>query len=381
VTGTAILCLAQDGVLDLDDPVARFIPELAGRLDGVTLRHLLTHTSGIPSTGDGSAPFWRQTPPTEAQMLHALDVPLSFPPGRQHAYSNAAVALAGLVVSRAAHEPYRAFVRARIFERLGMHTVAWERASVPASHLALGVGIGGAVNVPHWELGAFEAAGGMYASIDDMAGLARLAFGDAPQVLSQASISEALTDGPLPGPYGISWRIGEDHGERYAAHSGSTQDYSATLMVMPEQRLAAIVLSAGSDVEAVECVAAGLLRGARTGRLPPPCPRAELDTEARAAADHALDALQAALRAPSDATLAAAFAPTFLTTVPRAEIDAGIRTIHDRFGSCDRHRLVGAGGLGVRAELTCERGIVHLEMHLEDEEPHRIDAFVSPDMM
>ncbi len=381
VTGMAILRMQQQGVLDLDDPVTRWVPELAGRLEGVTLRHLLNHTSGIPSTGDGSAPFWRQAPPTEAQMLHALDVELSFRPGEQHAYSNAAVALAGLVIARAAQQPYRAFVQSQILDPLGMRTVAWEREVVPAARLAIGVGIGGAVDVPHWQLGVFEPAGGIYATIDDLAGLARLAFGDAPDVLSAASLAEAFTDGPLPGPYGVSWRIVEEGGERYVAHSGSTQDYSATLMVSPEHHLAAIVLSTGSAFDAVECVAAGLLRGARTDRAPPPCPRPELDDALREAADRTLAHFLAMLDTPNDATIAATFSPNFLAGTPRADIDAGIHVISERFGRCEGHRLVGAGGLGLRAELICERGIVHLEMDLEDEPPHRIAAMVSPDLM
>src|SRR5687768_7342060 len=81
VTGVALLRLRDAGRLDLDDAVTRFVPELGPQYDAVKLRHLSTHTSGIPRDGDGSAPFWLQTPPSEDQLLGALSRPLEFPPG------------------------------------------------------------------------------------------------------------------------------------------------------------------------------------------------------------------------------------------------------------------------------------------------------------
>lgn len=268
LTGAAVLQLRDAGVLKLDEPVARWIPELAGLGAGgppVTIRHLVTHTSGIPRLGDGSAVYWEQRPPDRAQLVRSVDKPLLFPPGTRSLYSNAGMALAGEIVARAAGMPYRDYVQQRLLGPIGMRTAAWDRAAVPAARLAIGVGMDGTVDPPHWQLGSFEAAGGLYASLDDMAALARFALGAAPHVLAPASLEEALRDDPLPGRHGVAWLAGSLGERRLAGHNGSTSDYSATLLVLPEHGLAAVVLAAGPDARLVDCVAAAVLRAAATG--------------------------------------------------------------------------------------------------------------------
>jgi CubicO group peptidase (beta-lactamase class C family) len=149
---------------------------------------------------------------------------------------------------------------------IGMRTAAWDRAAVPAARLAIGVGMDGkVVDPPHWQLGSFEPAGGLYASLDDMAALARFALGGAPHVLAPASLEEMLRDDPLPGPHGVAWVAGSPGEQRLAWHNGSTGDYSATVIVLPEHGLGAIVLAAGPDARLVDCAAAAVLRAAATG--------------------------------------------------------------------------------------------------------------------
>ncbi len=378
LTGTALLQLRDAGRLDLDDPVARWVPELAARLPGVTIRHLYTHTSGIASGGDGSAPYWTSTPPTEAAMLRALDLPLAFEPGGKHDYSNAGLAVAGLIVARASGQPFRAYMNARVLAPLGMRTAAWDRTAVGADRLAIGVAPDGTIDPPHWQLGAFEPAGGLYASLDDMRGLARLPLGLAPSVLPATSLAVALTDDPLPGDHGVAWLVGEQDGLRYATHSGSTSDYSAALIALPDTGLAAIVLASGPDTNLVDCAATALLRAAARKEPPTSCVPAPLDAATAAAVDDALTRLRALLPGPTDANLAALFTPGFLAQIPRAALDDGARRITQQHGRCDRHEVIGPGGLGVRAILHCERGKRSVELHLEDAPPRRIDAITFP---
>jgi CubicO group peptidase (beta-lactamase class C family) len=380
LTGTAVLQLRDAGRLDLEDPVARWIPELAARLPGVTIRHLVTHTAGIPSLGDGSAPYWTPTPPSEAALLRALDVPLEFSPGSASAYSNAGMALAGVVIARASGQPYRAYLDEHVLAPLGMRSAAWDRGAVPADRLALGVGPDRSIDPPHWQLGAFEPAGGVYASLADLTGLARLALGQAPAVLAPASLAEALRAGPLPGDHGVAWLVGEAGGLRYATHTGSTTDYSATLVALPEHGLAAIVLAAGPDADLVECAGFALVSAVALERPPPSCAARPLDAATSAAVDDALTRLRALLAAPSEAAIAALFAPAFLAHVPAAAIDEVARAIAERFGRCDRHEITGSGGLGVRAVLHCERGPLAVELGLEDAAPRRIAGLLFPDL-
>jgi CubicO group peptidase (beta-lactamase class C family) len=376
-TATALLQLRDGGKLGLDDTVARWVPELgvaAASSPPMTLRHLVTHTAGIPSIGDGSAPYWEQKPPTREAMLRALDTPLAFAPGTRSDYSNAGLALVGEIVARASGETYRAYVDRHVLAPLGMRTAVWDREAVPADRLGIGT-LPGTSDPPHWQLGAFEPAGGLYASLDDMVAFARFALGGAPSVLSASTLAEAQRDDPLPGPHGVAWIAGGEGRLRIAAHTGSTGDYSSSLFVLPEAGLAAIVLASGPDAALVECAAVSLVKAAATGEPPDPCSGA-IDPALRDATDAALVRLRAVLSDPTAEAIAAAFHPAFLEQVPPATIVELSSQLRERAGRCERHELVEAGGLGVRGVLHCEREEVKLEIAIDPEPPHRIVGLV-----
>jgi CubicO group peptidase (beta-lactamase class C family) len=378
LTGIALLELQDAGRLDLDDSVTRFVPELSPRLDQVTLRHLVTHTSGIPSAGDRSAPYWQQTPVSEEQLLNALVAPLEFSPGTRSAYSNAGMALAGLVVARAAGESYRDSLQRQVLGPLGMTHVAWDRDAVPEEHLAIGVGPDGSVDTPHWQLGAFEAAGGLYCSLEDLSQLARFALSDFPKLLSPGSFREALTDHELPGQHGVGWIVGAREGYGFVTHTGSTSDYSASLFVLPERRVAGIVLQSGADAELAECAARALAYAVARGTTPVSCVPTLLDAASLQLLDSALSRLRALLAEPSDEKLQELLSPGFLQKVPRNVIDDVLNRIRATYGNCDAHEVLGRGGLGVRAVLLCSGKRLSTELHLEEAPPHRIDGLLFP---
>lgn len=371
LTGTAVLQLRDAGALSLDDAAGTWIPELAARLEGVTLRHLVTHTSGVPSIGDHSAPYWEQTPPTLAQMLRALDVPLEFPPGSKTAYSNAGMALAGVVVERAARMPWRDYAAKHLLAPLGMRSAAWDRGAVPVDRLAIGVAHEGLIDPPHWQLGAFEPAGGLYASTDDMAGLARLALGAFPDVLAPASLAAATTDDPLPGPHGVAWVVGQLDGTRLLGHGGSTSDYSSAFAVLPDRGVAVVILHAGPDTTTSDCVSVALLR-ATIGAPLGTCGTTPVDEVTAARAHAALDRFRALLAAPTDAGLDAVFTPAFLEGLGRQVILTFLERMRTDTGPCDRQTLEGASGPGVRGALHCAKRSAGFELLVEDAPPHRI---------
>jgi CubicO group peptidase (beta-lactamase class C family) len=381
-TATALLQLRDAGKLGLDDTVARWVPELAAlgtSTPQVTIRNLVTHTSGIPSVGDGSAPYWEQSPPDRAAMLKALGAPLAFAPGARSEYSNAGMALVGEIITRASGESFRAYVDGHVLAPLGMRTAVWDRAAVPVDRLAIGTGPG-TVDPPHWQLGAFEAAGGLYASLDDMVQFAQFSLGGAPTVLSTASLAEAQRNqATLPGPHGVAWIVGGEGRQRFAAHTGSTMDYSASLVVLPDAGLAAVVLASGGDAELVECAAAALVRAAATGKAPEPC-RSDLSPAVRAIADAALVRLRAVLVTPTPEAIAETFEPAFLAQIPPATIVELVGQLRDRVGNCVRHEVTEASGMGVRGVLHCERGDVKFELGTEPEPPHRIAGIVFPEL-
>jgi CubicO group peptidase (beta-lactamase class C family) len=126
-TATAVMLLARDGLLALDDPIARFFPEATSAWSAITVRHLLAHTSGIPDYFKldafqlGEDDFaWRLDFSHDDVLDIARRAPLEFDPGTDIAYSNTGYTLLGLLIERLSGSTYAQFVSERIFQPLGM---------------------------------------------------------------------------------------------------------------------------------------------------------------------------------------------------------------------------------------------------------------------
>ena len=140
LTAASVLLLVEDGVLTLDDPVRRWLPSLPVAAEGITLRHLLSHTSGLVDYED-------LLPPDQAGQVYDADVlrlleredRLYFPAGSDYRYSNSGYALLALVVERASGRRFSAFLQTRIFSPLGMTaTLAREDEGPPVPDRAFG---------------------------------------------------------------------------------------------------------------------------------------------------------------------------------------------------------------------------------------------------
>jgi CubicO group peptidase (beta-lactamase class C family) len=176
-TALAVLALRDGGALALDDPLERFIPEAAGLVyptrdaAPITLRQMLTHTSGLPRSG--AYEIAGVPEPSEGTITRSLaGYELESVPGTRHAYSNLGFQLLGLVVHRASGVPLRAFMGRRIFEPLGMTSTSFDGAGLPPARIAAGYdrgGDGALSRVPVGRHGAMEGAGGIFSSVRDMA--------------------------------------------------------------------------------------------------------------------------------------------------------------------------------------------------------------------
>jgi CubicO group peptidase (beta-lactamase class C family) len=369
VTATAALRLVAAGRLSLDEPVGRWLPELARALPGVTVRHLVTHTAGVPSIGDGSAPYWTGAPgPTEAAFLAALGGPTEFAPGARYAYSNAGMALVGLIAARVSGQPWRAFVDDQVLAPLGLGGARWDLAAVAPDERAVGVAPDGTVDPPSWQLGAFEPAGGLVVNADELSGLVGLALGAHPEVLAPADLATALTDDLLPGPHGIGWLIATVDGDRLVGHTGSTTDYAASLMIRPGAEVGVAVLTAGGDAGLADCVAVALVRAATASAAPARCRPDDLDAAARARYQTAADRVVALVNAATvdDDDLAATFAPSFLATTPVAELRAALAAVAAQLGPCTAATVGAATTRGVEITLACAKAPFALVGAVED---------------
>jgi CubicO group peptidase (beta-lactamase class C family) len=244
-TAAAVLLLAEERRLSLDDPVRKWLPSLPVATDAVTIRQLLTHTAGLIDYED-------LIPADATQQVHDADVlrllerenRTYFVPGSQYRYSNSGYSLLSLIVARASGRDFASFLRERIFVPLGMYaTLAYQAGVSTVPHRAFGYsrGAGGWARADQSLTSAVLGDGGIYSSLDDLAKWdAALAAG---RLLSRESLAAAFT--PATGTddpnvrYGFGWRI---TGETLW-HSGETIGFRNVLVRFPRRHFTVIVLT------------------------------------------------------------------------------------------------------------------------------------------
>jgi CubicO group peptidase (beta-lactamase class C family) len=252
-TAASILLLAQDGRLSIDDPVRKWLPSLPAVAAPITLRHLLTHASGLIDYEDLMGDDW-QGQIRDAGVLALLEHEdrLYFAPGTGYRYSNGGYALLSLVVEKASGMDYPAFLQQRIFRPLGMHgTLAYVRGGPAVPNRAYGYseGAGGWERTDQSTTSAVLGDGGIYSSIDDLARWDAALYDD--RLLSDASRALAfspqveVTGEPYQAAYGFGWRITGDT----LWHSGETIGFRNVIVRWPARHLTVVLLSNRNDPE------------------------------------------------------------------------------------------------------------------------------------
>jgi len=250
-TAASILLLAEDGRLKLDDRVRKWLPSLPKAAEPITIRHLLTHTSGLIDYED-------VIPETFKPQLHDADVlrllesqdRTYFKPGSSYRYSNSGYALLALIVERASGRTFATVLRERIFQPLGMsNTVAYEEGISTVSNRAFGhtQEQGRWNRTDQSQTSAVLGDGGIYSSIDDLAKWdAALYDGRLLRTNSlQAAFTPAThTDDPEV-EYGFGWRI---TGETLW-HSGETVGFRNVIVRYPKRHLTVVVLTNRNEPE------------------------------------------------------------------------------------------------------------------------------------
>jgi CubicO group peptidase (beta-lactamase class C family) len=249
-TATAILLLAADGKLSLDDEVRKFIPELPDFGERITIRHLAHHTSGIRDQWDllGLA-GWRYSRDliTDDDVLQMLSrqKDVNFKPGERHLYSNSGYTLMAIIVSRASGQSFRQFTTDRIFKPLGMvHTEFRDNFNRVVKGQAYGYardGAGFRLSVTN-----FDTAGAtsLMTTVEDLAKWN--AQFDTPIVGGQALLTAMLSRGLLNDGRAIDYAVGISHGTYRGVptvgHGGADAGYRAVFLRFPVQRFGVAVL-------------------------------------------------------------------------------------------------------------------------------------------
>ena len=242
-TALAVMMLQERGQLRVSDPVCQYLTDCPATWQPLTIRHLLTHTSGIPSyTGFPDFPRTAVLPTSAADMVGRLkDKPLEFAAGEKFAYSNSGYYLLGLIIERASGKPYADFLRESIFAPLGMNQTGYDTPSRIISNRAAGYARQGGetVNAAYMDMTVPYAAGALYSTTEDLLRWDRALSTDT--LVSQKSLDEIFT--PHKGGYGYGWSIGQKFDRRAIAHGGGIYGFATHLNRFPADRDAVIVLS------------------------------------------------------------------------------------------------------------------------------------------
>jgi CubicO group peptidase (beta-lactamase class C family) len=246
-TSAAVMLLVEEGKIHLDDSLSRFFPDGPPAWKHITVRHLLTHTSGLPDYTDGLIDYRRDYTEDDLRTF-AYGLKPAFEPGEKWEYSNTGYVLLGIIIHKVSGVFYGDLLRDRVFGPLGMTTarVISEEDIVP--HRAAGYTLTkGVLKNQDWVAPRLNttADGSLYLSLDDMiawdAGLRRGA------VLSAGSWAAIFTPVTLnsgkPHPYGFGWAVERVDGRRVQRHSGSWQGFKTSIARYVDDDLTIIVLA------------------------------------------------------------------------------------------------------------------------------------------
>ena len=242
-TAASILLLEERGKLKIDDPVKKYMTDAPGAWDKVTIFHLLTHTSGIPSfTG---LPDYRKTEPfpvTPAELVARFrDKPLEFEPGDRMKYDNSGYVLLGYLIEKVTGEAYEKFVRENIFAPLGMNDSGYDSNSAVIPRRAAGYARGrdGFENAGFIHMSVPYAAGALYSTTEDLLKWEQGLFGG--KVIRPESLTKMTT--PFKNSYAFGLDITTDNGRKVIDHGGAIEGFSTELRYFPADKLTIIVLS------------------------------------------------------------------------------------------------------------------------------------------
>jgi CubicO group peptidase (beta-lactamase class C family) len=260
-TATLIMRLVDEGRLDLDEPISTYLPDLrlvdAQAQRTITLRHLLTHTSGVE--GDLFEDAYGIGDDALTRRLTAFDDFRQLtPPGELWAYCNSGFYLAAAVIERILGMTYEAAVRERVFAPLGLSRSFFFAHEAITFPVAVGhnqaPGAEPEIARPYPLPRFAAAAGAIISTVEDLLRFAAFHLDDGrvdgEQVLSEAAVrlmqTEQVRAANFAAAYGLGWAIFRDDGVKVVGHGGATNGFRASLILIPSERFA-VALLANSD--------------------------------------------------------------------------------------------------------------------------------------
>jgi D-alanyl-D-alanine carboxypeptidase len=254
-TAAAIMLLVEQGKIGLSDPAGTYLPQLPDAWKAVTIRQLLTHTSGIPDYEEIMGYDGYRNPMTAEQVIAlAAGKAMDFQPGTNWNYSNTGYFLLTLILEKVGGEPYASFVQGHILVPAGMtHT----RSSAPFDVIpdrASGYVFekGHIENRDPMQPTATGGAGMLVSTVKDLAKWNTVL--DRQSILAQTSYAQMWADAPLAdgssSGYGFGWFVSPLRDHRSQNHSGGTAGFSSNILRLPDDRVTVIVLTNTGSADA-----------------------------------------------------------------------------------------------------------------------------------
>lgn len=242
-TAASFLLLEERGLLKLDDPVSRYMPEAPAAWRPITLYQLLTHTAGIPnfpSFSDMQVLTGKGTAPSEL-LARIASSPLDFTPGTEFRYSNAGYILLGALLEKISGRHFADFLQINFFTPLNMADTGIDDNHAILPHRAQGYQLrdGAFTHADNFGVAIYFSAGAMYSTTGDLLKWQLALFGG--KVLKPASLKIMTT--PHLQQYGLGVSMGDAGGRPLVTHNGAVEGFSSYMTQYPEDRLTVIVLA------------------------------------------------------------------------------------------------------------------------------------------
>jgi CubicO group peptidase (beta-lactamase class C family) len=242
-TAASILLLEERGKLKITDPVKKYMPDAPAAWDKVTIYHVLTHTSGIPSfTSFAEYRKLEPFPITPAELVALFrDKPLDFAPGEKWSYSNSGYVLLGYLIEKITGDTYEKFVRENIFTPLGMKESGYDSNTAIIAHRADGYVSGpkGYEHAGFIHMSIPHAAGALYSTTEDLLKWELGLFEG--KVVRTASLGQMIT--PFKNDYAFGLAVHAVGGRKVIEHGGGIEGFNTQLSYYPEDKLTVVVLA------------------------------------------------------------------------------------------------------------------------------------------
>jgi CubicO group peptidase (beta-lactamase class C family) len=253
-TSMAIMQLQESGDLNVQDSICRHLAPCPDAWQPITIHHLLTHTSGIPSYTN--SPAYVKTmmiPKSTTEMVAGFrDLPLEFAPGSQFKYDNSGYFLLGMIIEKATGKPYDRALRDQIFTPLGMQDTGYDTSREIIRERASGYSrtpgpgpatVSALANAAYVDMSQPYAAGALYSTVEDLLAWDRALETD--RLLPKAARDAMFT--PFKSNYAYGWIVPapspQTFGRRQMSHGGGINGFATSIIRLPDDHVTVIVLA------------------------------------------------------------------------------------------------------------------------------------------